>query len=403
MQESNQILIPNLEILFSDVKFSQNEKESVKVIQPEELEWKTLPKNMNNKLHTICSYMAMFPPSLPNYFIEKYSKEGEIVLDIFSGRGTTVLESCLMNRVGIGNDLNPLAFVLTKTKSNVPQKSRVIRRIDELEKLFLKNEEINIQNEEKNIRMIFSDATLKQLVFLKKRLNWKNNNIDAFITSLVLGIIHGSSEGYLSLRMPNTFSMAPNYVKNYIHNHGLTKPKRNVFELLKRKLERCYQRPIQKGKAYKQDARKITRIKDSSIDLIITSPPYTRVIKYGQFNWIRLWFLGEDGKTIDKDLYFSQSIDKYCVFMSDVLKEIKRILKTNSKAILVIGDVKDRTSNKINKLAEIVWEKCAKPLGFKLVEPIHEDIINDSTKVSRIWGNKKGNATKIDRILVLEN
>ena len=37
----------------------------------ESREWKSLPKNMNNKLHTICSYMAMFPPSLPYYFINK--------------------------------------------------------------------------------------------------------------------------------------------------------------------------------------------------------------------------------------------------------------------------------------------------------------------------------------------
>lgn len=401
MQENNQLLIPNLDVLFSDVNSFQEEK-SMEILQSNELRWKTLPKNMNNKLHTICSYMAMFPPSLPNHFIEKYSKEGDIVLDTFSGRGTTVLESCLMNRIGIGNDLNPLAFVLTKTKSNVPQKTRIIRRIDNLEKEFSKVETLDIHNEETNIKMIFSDSTLRQIVFLKKRLNWKNNSIDAFITSLLLGIIHGGSEGYLSLRMPNTFSMAPNYVKNYIHAHGLIKPKRNVFELLKRKLERCYQRPLQRGKSYRQDARKMTRIKDSSIDLIITSPPYTRVIKYGQFNWIRLWFLGENGKEVDKDLYFSQSIDKYCVFMFAVLKEMKRVLKDDSKAILVIGDVKDRTSNKITKLGEIVWERCAKPLGFKLVEQIHEDIIKDSTKVSKIWGVKKGNATKIDRILVLK-
>jgi len=398
MEESSQLLSPKIELIFSEDFFTLKDKFQ----QKPELKWKTFPKNMNNKLHTICSYMAMFPPSLPNYFIDKYSKEGDLVLDVFSGRGTTVLESCFMNRIGIGNDLNPLAFVLTKTKSNVPQKTRIIRRIEKLEKEFSRAKNIDIYNEESNIRMIFSDYTLRQLIFLKKKLNWRNNNIDAFITSLLLGIIHGGSEGYLSLKMPNTFSMAPNYVKNYIHIHGLIKPKRNVFELLKRKLERCYQRPPYKGKAYKQDARRMTRIKNSSIDLIITSPPYTRVIKYGQFNWIRLWFLGVEGKSIDKDLYFSQSIDKYCIFMSDVLKEIKRVLKTNSKAVLVIGDVRDRTSNKITKLAEIVWDRCAEPLGFKLIEPIHEDVINDSTKVSKIWGTKRGNATKIDRILVLK-
>jgi len=364
-------------------------------------EWKEMPKNMNNKLHSICSYMAMFPPSLPNYFIKKYSKKGDVVLDTFSGRGTTILEACLLNRIGIGNDLNPLALLLTRAKSNVPQKSRIISRIDELENEYKKCEEIDITGEERKIKMIFSDYTLKQIIFLKNKLDWKKSNIDVFITALLLGILHGGSEGFLSLSMPNTFSMSPNYVRNYIAQHGLVRPKRNAFDLLKRKLERCYQRPMQRGISYSQDARKMTRIKDSSIDLIVTSPPYTRVIRYGQFNWIRLWLLNENSKEVDKGLFFSQSLDKYCIFMTEVLKEMRRVIKPNAKAVLVIGDVKDKERDTIKNLAEIVWERCAAPLGFKLAEQIKADVINDATKVSRIWGKKRGNATKIDRILVL--
>ena len=147
----------------------------------------------------------------------------------------------------------------------------------------------------------------------------------------------------------------------------------------------------------------MTRIKDSTINLIVTSPPYTRVIRYGQFNWIRLWFLGTTGKEVDKKLFFTESMNKYCIFMTNALKEMKRVLKPDAKAVLVIGDVKYRTSEKIFNLAEIVWERCAKPLGFKLVEPIKADVISDNTKVSKIWGEKKGEATKIDRVIILEN
>ena len=87
--------------------------------------------------------------------------------------------------------------------------------------------------------------------------------------------------------------------------------------------------------------------------------------------------------------------------MSSALKEFKRVLRPEGKAVLVIGDVKDRTSEKIFNLAEGVWKNCAQPLGFQLVEPIQADVISDNTKVSKIWGDKKGNATKTDRILVL--
>lgn len=364
-------------------------------------EWKELPKNMNNKLHTICSYMAMFPPSLPHYFIQKYSNEGDVVLDPYSGRGTTVLEACLMSRIGIGNDKNILAHLLTKAKSDIPAKGRILSRINQLEKDFNPSL-ISLNSIDPNVRMIFSDTTLSQMAFLKDKLNWRRSNVDSFIAAMVLGIMHGNSEGYLSVSMPNTFSMAPNYVRKYIHEHNLQRPIRDTFALLRRKLERCYQKSSVSGKAYSQDARKITRIKNSSVDLIVTSPPYTRVIRYGQFNWIRLWFLGKSGKEIDKDLFFSQSIPKYSEFMVQSLQEMKRVLKPGGKAVLIIGDVKDRTSEKIFNLAQTIWDDCAKSVGFKLMQPIIEDAIRDDTKVSKIWGETKGNATKKDRILILE-
>ena len=112
--------------------------------------------------------------------------------------------------------------------------------------------------------------------------------------------------------------------------------------------------------------------------------------------------LGERGKEVDKRLFVTESVSRYKTFMSDALTEMKRVLKSEGKAILVLGDVKNRKSGKIQNLAELVYQECAIPLGFKLVEAIAEDEISDNTKVSKIWGEKKGNATKIDRILILQ-
>ena len=213
---------------------------------------------------------------------------------------------------------------------------------------------------------------------------------------MITGIIHGNSENYLSISMPNTFSMSPNYIRRFIKEHNLQKPKRDVFFILKKILDRRYKKlPETRGKAYNLDVRKLYPIKDSSVDLIITSPPYTKIIRYGQFNWIRLWFLDKIAKDVDGDLFFTQSIPKYCEFMYDTLNELKRILKPGKKLVLVIGDIKKK------QLAHIILKRCAIPLGFKLIKDI-EDKISDEKKVSKIWGEKRGNATKIDRILVLE-
>jgi len=367
----------------------------------QKLEWKSYPKNMGNRLHTMCSYMAMFPPSVPNYFIRNFSEEGDVVLDPFSGRGTTILEACMLGRSAIGNDKNPLAYVLTASKANVPHKGRIISRLNNLEKTY-HPDRIDVGKESRDIRMIFGDYTLKQLVYLKTKLDVTGSNVDRFIASMVLGILHGNSEGYLSLPMPNTFSMSPNYIRNFVSKHGLRRPKRNTFALLRRKLERSYQKPPISGKAYNQDVRNMSRIGSSSVDLIVTSPPYTRVISYGRFNWIRLWFLNKTFKEVDRKLFATESIPKYTSFMKDTISEFRRVLKPGGVAVLVIGDVKNRESNRIYNLAQIVWENCAKGVGLRKVCEMYEDKISDETKVSKIWGDKRGNATKIDRVLVLQ-
>ena len=363
--------------------------------------WKPYSIRSENRLHTLCSYMAMFPPSIPRYFIEKYSKKGDLVLDPFSGRGTTALEACLLGRIGIGNDKNPLAFVLTSAKTNVPTKSSIVERLQSLEKEF-KKERISIANEEKNIKMIFSAHTLRQLIFLKRSLKWGCDPIDTFITAMVLGIIHGGSKGYLSLQMPNTFSMSPSYVRRYIKEHALKKPKRDVFKVLEDKLKRTYEEQKVRGLALCNDARSLESIPDDSIDLILTSPPYTRTISYGKYNWIRLWFLAKDYREIDKSLFSSQSLEKYTLFMKEFLTECKRLLNSAGHIVIIIGDVKHREKGIVN-LAEIILKDCAEPLGFKKVEEIYEDTLFSDKKVSRIWGNKRNNVfVKSDRFLVIQ-
>ena len=157
----------------------------------------------------------MFPPAIPNFFIQKYSKPGEKMLDPFSGRGTAPLEACMLGRVGIGNDLNPLAYVLTAAKVNVPPINDIKNRIRNLSNSYKEGETPETVDDWK-IRMLFSDYTLKQISFLRDELSWGTDNVDTFITAMLLGIMHGNSSGYLSIKMPNTFSMAPNYVKNIL-------------------------------------------------------------------------------------------------------------------------------------------------------------------------------------------
>lgn len=384
--------------------------------------WKTNKKSWVHSLHGMCSYLAMFPPALPNYFIKQFTQPGDKVFDMFSGRGTTVLEASLNGRIGIGNDLSPLAQVLTGAKVFLPNKEDVLKRISYLE---YKYEDKDIHDVDENIKFLFdNEITLPQLIYLKENLN-ENEKVDRFIIATILGILHGrprkdGTSLYLSSSMPNTFAMSPNYLKNYKINNNISCPKQDVFNSIRVKLDLLYKKSLDgyvEGKLFKRDAISLANdrnaIDDDEIDLVFSSPPYLKVINYGTYNWIRLWFLNKDIKNID-NLLKLKKVDKinkefgltddlgivdYLEFMKNVIQSQERILKKDGVAIFVIGDVANYKGKYI-KLAEDVWNYSKEYTNLNCYDII-EDNIDIKNKVTKIWGNSKGKATKIDRILVL--
>lgn len=61
-------------------------------------------------------YRGNFAPQIPRNAILKYSKENDFVLDPMMGSGTTLIETKLLNRKGIGFDINPATINIAKKK-----------------------------------------------------------------------------------------------------------------------------------------------------------------------------------------------------------------------------------------------------------------------------------------------
>jgi site-specific DNA-methyltransferase (adenine-specific) len=135
-----------------------------------------------------------------------------------------------------------------------------------------------------------------------------------------------------------------------------------------------------------------------SAKLVFSSPPYLEVMKYGKYNWIRLWLLGEDPREVDRSLMSTSSEEKYYVFMRRALVNIRSRLRDDGYVCLVLGDV-DRNGRSIN-LADKVGRECLAETDLRVVTLL-TDSIPTRHKVSRIWKDGRGNATKTDRILVL--
>lgn len=380
---------------------------SLDVPEPQPLcaNWHSAPRRWGHPLHGVCSYFAMFPPQLARYVIEWLTVPGDTVYDPFSGRGTTALEAVRLGRTAMASDANPLAVALSRAKVGIPSEAQAVRRIRRLRALY-RPDASSIDNEPDDIRMLYSDHTLRQLVYLKNALR-DDHDVDVLLRAVCLGMLHanhsasGATAGF-SVSMPNAFAMSPGYVRSFIEANGLTRPDVDVFSMMEAKLKRLNlpAAPVDGGRAWAQDAITLPRktLRDHPARLVLTSPPYLQVIQYGKYNWVRLWFLNARPREVDAVLMSSGSLTKYETFIGQVTSQLRKAVFDDGYMCLVIGDVRRRDGD-LN-LAQSVWDNVLKQQGWHL-HGIFTDDIPAEHKVSRIWKNQPGKATKVDRLLLV--
>lgn len=71
------------------------------------------------------NHSAVFPDTLPEWFIKLFTQENDTVLDPFMGSGTTIRVAKRMCRIGIGIEIQPFYFELAQ-KEIVEEQARLL-------------------------------------------------------------------------------------------------------------------------------------------------------------------------------------------------------------------------------------------------------------------------------------
>lgn len=309
-------------------------------------------RSKKHRLHALCPYFAMFPHDFARERILATTQPGDLVLDPFSGRGTVVLEALLNEREGIACDINPVAAVISMAKAQAPSLTAVNRRIDEIEAEFRETLRTGSMVPTKGLpdffHRAFAPSVLEQIMFLRGRLDWRNDKTDRFIAALILGHLHGESNrspNYLSNQMPHTIAIKPEYAIRYWTAHGMVPPDRDAFSLLRSRAAFRYADgvPERKGTVVCADARHALRHfwpHKGKVAAVVTSPPYLNVTNFEEDQWLRLWFLGGEpaptyGKVSCDDRHQNQV--RYFAFLRDVWVAISPLLRAGARLVCRIG------------------------------------------------------------------
>jgi DNA modification methylase len=378
-----------------DVGKSKREVVNGKIVNVKEGVFWIQKQRQMHSIHYVTPYQASFAPQIPSYFIERYSKKGDTVLDPFCGRGTTVFEANISGRIGIGVDISPLAIQIAKSKMRKVTYEQIENRLKEIDfsKRYIK--------EYSKFKDIYHKNIYSQIVNLKKQL--LDNPIDNLIKAIILGRLHGHSPAFFSAFSFNVISISPEAFRKQNIKHGSKPEDRDVVPRILIKAKTILKDPIieqPKSKLYLAKSTKLP-LHNDSIDLIVTSPPFLSVINYIDDNWLRFWFLGYNNKDLEKlrkVLIQTDDLDEYKEFINKSMKEMYRVLKRDKYCIIEVGDVAHK-SKKLN-LDELIVE-LSNENNFEVKEILINHI--SSPKISKAFSKQaKEKGTKTNRCVIMK-
>ena len=276
---------------------------------------------VNKERVNLFPWKGQFSPQLIQYLLETYSHKKDLILDPFMGSGTVLYESALMNLNAIGVELNPAAVKMAQ--------------IYLLSCMTTADRKKYIMDIETKIGSIIFDSDLPLFNKSFYDSKQKSDNIFFDIKKTIKNIqepaVRLILETYLVLIDP-------------IENNLNTKKARMVWQKLKTVImELPYTQS--KLRVINSDCRQIP-LKENSINLVITSPPYINVFNYHQQKRASIEAMGWDILSLAKseigsnrkhrgNRYFT--VIQYCLDMAMVIYELSRVCKPKAKLIFVVG------------------------------------------------------------------
>jgi hypothetical protein len=217
---------------------------------------------------------------------------------------------------------------------------------------------------------------------------------------VALNRLTGHSSGFFSVyTMPPNQAVSAKAQEKINQKRGQTPPKRDIKAIIAKKSKQLLsdydsERPNGTAKPIfvTGPSNSTPQIPTESVTLVVTSPPFLDVVDYATDNWLRCWFIGVDARNVR--LTVPKRLEDWQNYMTSVLQELHRILRTGGHVAFEVGEV---------RAGKVKLEEAVVPCGLKAGLVPQLIMINDQkfTKTANCWGvdnNAKG--TNTNRIVV---
>lgn len=402
--------------------------------------------------HSYHRYPAKFIPNIVEKLLIDFTKRNDLVLDPFGGCGTTVVESKRLGRKSICFDINPVAKFIAEVKVTPINPKKLYVEFEKLQNKLAENKKISSKFHLKNNRILywFDKKTIKELDFIYSEIKKiKNRNIRRFFLCSFSHNLKNSSRWLMKSIKPTidkNKSVSCISKKLLIHTKSMIKKNNQFYSLLQQDKNLKVS-----AKVLLKDSTKKFALKDSEVDLIITSPPYVTSYEYADLHQLSLLWFGNNkkdfsswqkfsnnfsefrkkfigtsyknkqkgeigsriGSEIVNNLYnldkaLSEDVSNYFIDMNLAFREMYRVLKKKKHACIVIGNTELRGVPILN--AEVATEQMLE-IGFKKFNIIKREVQNkmitpwrdtNTGKFTNIKNPNKKCAYEYEYVLIME-
>lgn len=240
--------------------------------------------------HGYHRYPAKFLPNLVKKLIEDYTHENDLVADLFAGCGTTLVEAKVHGRKSIGVDINPVAELITKAKTNPIEPWKLEKHFNLIIECFDSFESNNYTDiaVHERIDYWFTKEHKAKIAFLyDKILAIQDRAVKDFLLVSLSHILKNCSKWLQSSTKPQVdpkkTSTDP-FIAFQAHTKQMLKKNTEFYKQLS---ENKYLKT--KCEIRLEDARK-TSIKANSVGAIITSPPYVTSYEYADIHQLTAYW-----------------------------------------------------------------------------------------------------------------
>lgn len=312
-------------------------------------------------IHRWFPFLAGFSNKLVEETVKYFSMtdNGSTLFDPFMGSGTTGVVGNEFGINVIGNESNVFLHEICKLKTNFLAKPENIMIFGEqvLKKASTRWKNIDIDSENSLLKLCYPKNNLKKLVTLRELLNRDDD-------------IPYKYKQYISLAITMSLSKSAKVGINVPYlswNHERVPEEafllfKKSIQIIRQDLNKRYliSKNDSEVKLYLHDSRKENkRIKNRSIDMIFTSPPYLNNLDYGEALkiFIYFWRIAENWGDI------TQKIRKYGISSSTTYYS-KRSLSSKAYEDIIGTDFINKmptiAEDIINKMEQISIEKNKK-------------------------------------------